>query len=915
MKNTRPRLDWQPRRVLGLLAASVLVGLFGCTADRRGEPPAAVQVVLVPPAQTNEATGTFMELAREAFPGAEVYPALSRLTRPGRRYVLLVLQPAQLDPVQWPALEQSLKAGTPMLFWGCDPLQRLTNTTAASSAAQLLRHHFSSPAAHLRFLDNNESVPFPVRVQSPWPGSAGAIGNPPLAGRWIPLVETEDASGQGRAWPAALYVAQGASGRANPTWGWIGVEAEQKERDALLRLLRLCGKRLHDGAFFLQAGAHRAALDGGDRLEVTARVLSATNTAPSLRVVAELLEPGGRVSRRVSAAAQELLTLNLGTLPRLPDRSRDQVLRISLWSADDQQRFDQIEQPLRILPTQRPPQVERVGVTGSGFTLGRRPLFIFGAPLHLHASAGWTGQGAEIQPLDPEVFTVSGARREIALAQEAGLNVFSLTLEHEQQIPQLRWLLEELRPRSMWIHLRVAGLDPLALDLPRARRLLETSRVLEDPLLFALEIGPRGPLGHEEQRRSLDPAWHLWLLEQYGDLQHAEQELGQPLWRWNNTVTGPPDEQLAHDGEHRRAVAVYRRFVDDWFSRQYGQIRRFLNEQGCRALVSARSSWGGPPEEGPMDPASGAVHLDFVTLDSNGLADDPAARAAAAFSTVYARGMTLGKPVLWMNLGSAVEPQASRAQKAAQAERVQALLSMMLQSHAAGVLLRPLPGGGQPERGTDTGFTEPDGRWRPAGDVLRRFTLRIRREATAPLSWRGQIMDRDGDARGLYGLLQTLGETYRAEAGGDLLERRPLGAERTSLDMPDTTVGGGPHHDPAPWSMLNAEWGGVCSASQTVERVASAVVHGVVREKLDLALWNTGPARWIGGPSQRPGTIWVRVLPPEGREQWIPVTEALSGQRTGLHWTPADSGRWTLRPWRWGGGGFGEPLIVDVTEK
>lgn len=888
-----------------------LASMPGCGPTRSEPERPPVPVVLVLPAQTNEATGAFVALARETFPEADVYPAVSRLARAARRHVLLVLQAEQLDPIQWPALAQSLEGGTPILFWGRDPLARLRETPPDLPMISPAYRRFDSSAVRLRRMDREQDVGFSMPVQSPFPRPLGRVADPNAVARWIPLAETEDATGLGRAWPASLWVEAGTGTQAR-SWGWVGIDVPAQQREVVVDLLRTAAQRLQDGHFLLSAGADRVALHGGTHLEVGVQVLRNEESVANLRVAAELKEVASLATRRVSAPAEERLTLNLGALPRIPDRHRDYVLRVSLWSADDEQQYDELVQELRILPTAEPLAVERIGVTGSGFTLGRRPLFLFGAPLVLRSAVGLAENEAGRHPLDPEVFDPAAVEQEIRRAQEAGLNLLSLSLEEERQIPQLRWLLEELRPRSMWIQLQVAGLDPLHLDLPRARHLLETARVARDPVLFALQAGAQTTLGPEEQRRPWDADWRAWLVEQYGLIAHAEQVVGQPLWRRDGEVTGPPDAELAGAGAAPAAVAVYRRFMDDWISRRLAQVRGVMQELKSPALLGAARGWGGPPESFPLDPASGAVHLDYVLLDAEGLATNDTARAAAAFSAVYARGLGLGKPVVWMNLGHDAGPQPTAATLRNQGDRVQELLGLALRSHSSGLLVKRLPGGWCPRAHTDEGYAQPDGNWRPAGEVLRRFTLRVRREASAPLSWSGTTLTRDADPRGLYGLLQERAADYQLTAANPLAEVRPLGFSLTSFEIDNTSVGGRPHQDPAPWSMLNGEWGGVRAGGRRLERGLGGLASVSVRAELELEVWNTGAARWVNANAKRAGAIWVQARHPTAREQWLPVPDTPPGQRAVIRWTPADVGRWDLRLWNWSEGGFGEPLAIDV---
>ena len=856
------------------------------------------------PRLTNEATAAFVALARKAFPGAETYPSLSRLGQAGTRPVLLVVQASRLDPIQWPALQQSLQAGTPLLFWGLDPLIELREQAPDLPMISPSFRYFESPATRLIWPGQAEASAFAVTVQSPFPRPALYDALSGRSTRWIPVAETEGQSEVVRAWPASIWIEADGSPLLR-SWGWVGVDADEAHADAVVDLLRVTAQRLQTGSFVMPLAPPRAAYEGAQLLDVAMRVVSRDTPVSAMRVAAELAEEEGRSMRRITAPAKADVPLSLGVLPRLVRGHRDFTLTVRLEDADGRS-LDQYQQSLRVVSVGKPAPADVISASGSGFKLGRRPLHVFGAALTLGRSEGVATHEPYFLPLDPEVFDPVLARRALRQAQGAGVNVLDVALTEERQIPALRWLTEEIRPLSIWLHLRVAGLDPLALDLGRARDLLEKSGLLHDPMLFALEAGSRAMVGDEAQRRALDAAWRDWLVEQYGSPEHAAARLGPALWQSDGFITGPPDAALRGDEAAGSAVAAYRRFVDDVISRRLGQVRGLLDELGCQALLGATRGWGGPPEQFPLDPGSGHVHLDFITLDATGLERDETARAVAAFSTTYARGMTLGKPVMWRGVGFDVGREPGVAELALQAQRVQELMNMSLHSHAAGRMVTRLNGGWSPQEQRDDGYAFPDGRWRPAGDALRRFTLKVRRESTPPPSWIEATVARDEEAGGLYGWL------VRQSPGGPMPEVRPAGFGQSSFDAPAVSVGGQPHVAPEPWRFLNAEWGFFRNASQRVQRVSGEALVARARETLELEVWNTGSARWVNGGARRAGAIWLRAAPATAKEQWILLPETMPGQRAVVRWTPTDAGRWELRLWNWASGGFGEPLSVDV---
>lgn len=870
---------------LGLLLL-LLAGVTGCPVSRREQAVSSERVELVLPRVTNEATAAFIKQARTAFPRAEVYPALSRLGAVGSRPVLVVIQPERLNPIQWPALRQSLEAGTPVLFWGHQPWATLEEGGLATSGWRPIRNVYESTARRMRWLETGEVTPLTAAVQSPFPRSMNEGLSETGRLRWIPLVETEDQEGVARAWPASLWVEAHPPAPAR-CWGWISLEPGDAHKKIVVALLRLAVQRLQTGCFVLPAAVTPVVFEGGHRLEMVLRVARPPDGPANLRVAAELMEEGGRSVRRVTAPAQDVVTLGLGLLPRLSTRHRDYSLRVKLESAENRV-VDQMEQEFRVLANEPPPMADRIAVMGSGFTWGRRPFYVLGAELGPHPAA-----------LDPEVFEPAAVRREVQLALSAGINVLQVNLEHAGQVPALRWLLAELRPLALRVQVRVAGLDPLDLDLAQGRALLEAARLVDDPQVFALEVGARSTLGTEKERRVWDAAWREWLIEQYGSIAHAEKTWDQAVWQHQGQPTGPPDQALATAGPGSPALSAYRRFVDDLISRRTGDIRRLLEDMGWRALVGVRRSWGGPPEQFPLDAASGVGHADFVSLEITGLLADHTARARAEYITTYARGMGAGKPVIWRSVGAEADVLDQ------QAEQVQSLLNLALRSHAAGVQVPPLAGG---RASPDFGLTFPDGRWRPAGDQMRRFNLRVRREVTPPPSWKEATVDRDAEARGVYGWLVT------REPAANPEEVRTPGWNQSSLDWPLTGLGGVPHQEPGPWSALNAEWGAVRTASQQVARVSGEPVHVPARGALEVEVWNTGAARWVNAGALHPGAIWVQVSRKGAREQWLSLAETPPGQRAVVKWIPADPGRWTWRMWNWARGGFGEPLLVEVQE-
>ena len=131
-------------------------------------------------------------------------------------------------------------------------------------------------------------------------------------------------------------------------------------------------------------------------------------------------------------------------------------------------------------------------------------------------------------------------------------------------------------------------------------------------------------LGPYRDRMELDYHWSKWIKEQFGSVEHAEKLIGKPLWTILENLTGPVNDELTLDGEHQFAVALYRRFVDDYISRKMGRVRRFLKSSGYPHLIFVRGGLSGNAvgvDHGyfPIDLATGSIHADVLMPSGRGM--------------------------------------------------------------------------------------------------------------------------------------------------------------------------------------------------------------------------------------------------------------------------------------------------------
>lgn len=762
-----------------------------------------------------------------------------------------------------------------------------------------------------------------ARLQGPLPRALGTGGRGGPAYRWLPLFAALDAQEETRGWPASLYVRPDTNGTVRK-WAWVGIDPSREAGEAAAAMVRECVRRLMADLYLYQAGCERFVFDPDSAILVTARCTPCEKAPASLRVVAELYkENASYPTRRVVGPCpltNTAVEINLGRAPRAETHAETYTVRVSL---EDVARhglvFDAIEQDVKMMPEPKPPpDTEWVTAVGPRFAVAGKPLFLTGINYWPLTAVGRSPGEPPAHWLDPSEFAPGLVRADLVRLKNAGLNVVSIQYLDERQAPQLRFFVDEARRFGIRVHLYMPHLGPLDQDLERARALISAAHLDTEPQVMALDLAWEPRLGTYEQRRGLDPAWRAWLAEQYGSIEHAEVVIGRRLWREEGEVTGPPDEELVADGVHRAAVAVYRRFVDDFVSRRYGRSERLVRSLGLRQLLGARSGFGGSGNPWadryfPIDLASGATHLDFVCPEAWGLLGGLDRFYEAGFITAYARGVGGDKPVLWIEFGVSVGERPQAPDLRNQARVYENMFELVTRSRAAGCLAWWYPGGWRVDERTDMGVVHPDGSWRPVGAVFRRAMHRRRAEKGSPQAWRGRVVDRAEDARGFSALWDRWRETYRREtAEGRPEEVRPPGFGRRTGELELYSVGGVAFADPAPLEPVNAEWGQVTVDGAPRERAPGESVHIARMQTLRAELINTGAATWDASQQGKAGAVWVALSGEGGTVQEFPVAFVRHGERIGVTWLGGGPGEYVLRPVVAGAGAFGEPLHVVV---
>lgn len=885
---------------MALVALALFSATLGCT--QRGDgwretplPDNAVVILQHGDAQKDESRRAEELILRAAFPNATHLPA-DQLIAAGpvlRRdgAVLLVPRIRELSPTLRSALTNHISRGGPTLVWGLDPLSR--DQADQPSILPAATEFYSFTTRRIEGVHNGLlNVRSPMRLQSPFPFT----GTTNATVHWIPLARALAPANLLQGWPASLWV-DTTDPKLLRAWGWIGWDPDENAQQPQQALLQLVASRLAQRNFLLRAGFERYSFEPNDTLNIPVKIAVAPPSRGPWRVTAEMESEDGAVTRRLSDTIAPphpvsiiSTSLFLGTAPRRLQQEQRTTLHVSLLNATNNLLYAENRQPVRMraeADTVRGAPEERIGARAAMFTLGRRNVLLLGADYApLSAASPHSG-------LDPDFFDPALLKRDISLFRDAGFNAIAVRYTAEEQAPQLRILLDDLRDNRIWALLQIPALSPWNPDWAEAKNLLDGLGLSTNHHVFAISPGIIAPPRPGAEMERLDSAWKAWLEEQYGSVARAEEKLG----IHNNT----PAIGSWWDAENSASPAwrpAARRFLEDFAARHYSNCRAFLRARNWNGLFSAASGT-------PLDPAAGAALLDFITLD--GAALDASDRDRAAFYTAYARTVSDNKPTLWINLSAAMPYPPSNNDLRKQASALDNTFREMTRAYASGAIIGGFTGGPLGSDGNDRGLVNPDGSWRPAGDAVRSRMQDWRRAPNQPPPWRGMEIDTVNMPKSPTALWREIkGEPDSEHLGTLVEEMRPIGWNRYAAETPLTGLSGAEPDAPEPLQFFNATWGSDNSPAP------SRIARARMRQAKQLELLNTGLARWQAFREGETGSIWITARRGNGRPTRIPVSDTMPGARTTITWTPTDKGTWTLRPTIHPGIAFGEALRVEV---
>lgn len=639
--------------------------------------------------------------------------------------------------------------------------------------------------------------------------------------KYAPLMEAYSADREWRGNPASLMVHAEGDYKGG-VWASLGVhDLDWYRSGQAMELIRRTAAAMNEGLFIIDGGANFFTYFENQQMKLGIRAANLGGPARYVTVRLTVTAPG---AKKASFAWSNSIELPPGAVRSVctywkPLRWPDQGYEIKAELLADGRIVDSISHRAYVWTPK--PKPRYVTVKNGHFELNGRPWKPHG--VNYMPSSGQAHEDYKFfnnwlggRSYDPVV-----VQRDLEKIRELGFNSVSVFLLHEAASQQN--LLDFLRRCGLLglrVNLYLGPSAPRDYRFEPIKQMIEFYRLPENDTLFAYDIDWEPLWGPHDYRTRWDRDWERWIVDRYGGIENAERDWGFPVPRnEDGKVTNPAAEQIDNDGEWRRMVAAYRRFLDTLAYKYYSRAARLVKSVDPNHLVSFRMSYGGcPTYKGggwiSYDFACLGACLDFLSPEAYGLVGDWERAKPGWFEREYARWAAPRLPMLWAEAGFSVW-DAGRGSPAPERLKYQAMVyrnfyELMIKSGADGIYWWFYPGGFRFEERSDCGVVNPDGSDRPATRVIREYACRFTESGSAGPVTDWITIDRDRRADGLYGIYeQTQQDFWNLMGNGRTPGLKTDGTGTTSANCPLVAVGNTPCNGSNPPKYLDAAFDSV----------------------------------------------------------------------------------------------------------
>jgi hypothetical protein len=628
--------------------------------------------------------------------------------------------------------------------------------------AEIARTHAQNASGGIAGIE-----PADIRGLHPRPQGAGFGKGRPW--RWEPFLEARAPDGDHRGYLAALIIHLAAPFRGAVTASFTPTSPGFYRRPAIREPLRQILKHMRRGVFFAEGGCDRFTVFEGQSVHLGARAVNFGKSPLDLETrMGIIVSP----DRRMVLFEKWPVHLEPGAESAVDPPYESPPLTASGFVEvvldQNGMLIDGFKHEIAVVrPKAKPSFIE---ARDGGFFLDGKPWKAHG--VNYMPSSGVAQPNGEIfenwlgaAAYNPEVID-----RDLRRVKALGLNAVSVFVYRRAlEAGNLFDFLRRCEELGLKVNLSLRPGTPMDFRWKDMKELIEGFRLAENDTVFAYDLAWEPSHLDGRHQRSYDGLWAEWVAKRYGSFEAAERAWGVPLPRDGGKPRVPPVEMLVRDGEWRRLVAGYRSFLDDLVGERYAEARRLVRSIDPHHPVSFRMQHAGDPTLNwdallPYDFPGLAGAVDIWEPEAYGRIGDWDRVKAGRFTADWARLWDAGKPLVWAEMGSSSWDMSRMAQNPSriefQARYHRDFYRMMIESGADGIFFWWWPGGFRFGENSDFGIIEPDGTDRPVTRVIREEGPKFLAAPKPPAPDFPIEVDRDRDARGLFGIYEAAGAAY-----------------------------------------------------------------------------------------------------------------------------------------------------------
>jgi hypothetical protein len=588
--------------------------------------------------------------------------------------------------------------------------------------------------------------------------------------RWQPLLVARAGGGDFRGTLAAL-VANLKPPYEKSVWvAFTPMDLGFYRQPAVRGLLRETARALRRGAFLEEGGSEFFTVHEGRPVRLGARAANFGVEPAELEIRLEVREAGSPKARfsqvwplRWPPFGREKVEAAFDPEPWPPGG-----FTVLCELLEGKQVIDRLSHELHVLrPKEKPSFIE---ARDGGLWQGGLPWKAHG--VNYMPSSGiamglgsyfehWIGREA----YDPEVID-----RDLRRIRDMGMNAVSVFIHHQSLAAgNLIDFLRRAEALGLRVNQSLRPGTPMDFRWAEMREIIERARLPQSDTVFAYDLAWEPSHHNYSYQKPYAPLWSTWVTKRHGSLEAAEKAWGVPAPREGGELSVPPAENLVKNGPWRKLTADYRLFLDDLVGERYGEARRLVRSIDPSHPVSFRMQHAGDPTLNwdqllPYDFPGLAGAVDIWEPEAYGRIGGWDIVKAGRFTADYARLCDPGKPLIWAEMGTSVWDMGTMAPDPGKLEFAARFYGdfyrMLRDSGADGVFFWWYPGGFRLGESSDFGILNPDGTDRPVTRVIRAEGKEFLRAPKPPSPDHWISVDRDRDARGLFGIYEAVRDEY-----------------------------------------------------------------------------------------------------------------------------------------------------------